>query len=266
MRLVTADVWTTLFWHGLLTAVSISVTLAFIHRQRVVAHYRAIGIVGIWLAILFAAGAICFVLAVSLTKVSNVLFIVSSTPLYAAIISRVFLRETVPLRTWMAIAFAMFGVAVIASGSANHSNSSLLGDAIAFLAALSLACTLSLARKARGRSMVPAMALAGVIYALATLPFAAPFNLGAGDTLWLALMGLVSVPLGFSLIALGPRYLPAPEVGLVLLLEAVLGPLLVWHFLGESPGVRGLTGGAIVITTLITLNITALKSHYAVNK
>ena len=259
VRLVSADEWTTLFWRGLLTAVSISVALTLLHRGRVTAHFRAIGRLGLWLAFLFAGGAICFVMAVSLTKVANVLFIVSSTPLFAAIISRVFLGELVATRIWVAIGFAMLGIAIIASGSLNDGNASVLGDAIALLAALSLAVTLCLARKGHGRSMVPAMAVAGLIYAVIALPFCAPFVLSPDDMIWLGLMGLVSVPLGFSLLTIAPRYLPTPEVGLLLLLEAVLGPLLVWWLLAESPGTTGLAGGGIVITTLVVLNITAMK-------
>lgn len=258
VRLVSADEWTTLFWRGLLTAFSICVVLSVLHRGRVTARFRAIGQTGLWLAFLFAGGAICFVMAVSLTKVANVLFIVSSTPLFAAIISRVFLGESVPTKTWTAIAFAMAGIAIITSGSLAGGEASLLGDGITLLAALSLAVTLCLARKARGRSMVPAMAVAGLIYAVIALPFCAPFDVSPDDALWLALMGLVSVPLGFSLLTLAPRYLPAPEVGLLLLLEAVLGPLLVWWILAESPGIRGLAGGGVVIATLFVLNVTAM--------
>ena len=257
VRLVSADEWTTLFWRGMLTAISISVVLALRHKRHLVGHFRAIGVTGIWLAILFSGGAICFVMAVSLTTVANVLFIVSSTPLYAAIISRVFLGESVPVPTWVAIALAMLGIAIIASASVDGGKASLLGDGIAFLAALSLACTLSLARFARARSMVPAMAVAGLMYALVALPFAPTLAVNATDAGWLALMGLVSVPLGFSLLTLGPRYLPSPEVGLLLLLEAVLGPLLVWRFLGEYPGPRALAGGTLVVATLVVLNVVA---------
>ena len=126
-----------------------------------------------------------------------------------------------------------------------------------------MAVTLSLARKARSHSMVPAMALAGVLYALAILPCASPLDVSAADVCWLALMGLVFVPLGFSMLTIAPRYLPTPEVSLLLLLEAVLGPLLVWWVVGESPGSHGLIGGGIVVATLLVLNVVALRTSGA---
>ena len=107
------------------------------------------------------------------------------------------------------------------------------------------------------------MALAGVLYALAILPCASPLDVSAADVCWLALMGLVFVPLGFSMLTIAPRYLPTPEVSLLLLLEAVLGPLLVWWVVGESPGSRGLIGGGIVVATLLVLNVVALRTSGA---
>ncbi|MBS38448.1 MAG: EamA family transporter [Thiotrichales bacterium] len=259
VRLVETDSWTLVFWRGALSAVAISLGLVVIHRRGSIAHFAAIGGVGLAIAVLFAAGAICFVFAINLTKVANVLFIVSTAPLYAAIYSKVFLKERVPRRVWIAIGLSLIGITLICSSSFSAGNTSLLGDTLALLAAMSLAGTLCLARQARSVSMVPAMAVAGVVYALVALPFAAPLSLDASDVLWLALMGLGSVPLGFSLLTLSARYLPAPEVSLMILLEAVLGPLLVWLVLAEYPGNIALLGGAVVVTTLVVLNLAARR-------
>ena len=146
LRLISADEWTTLFWRGVLTTVAITLVLAVIYKRHLPGHFLAIGINGVWLSVLFAAGTVCFVMAVSLTKVANVLFIVSSTPLWAAIIAKVFLNESVPIRTWLAIIITMLGITVIAYGSIEHGTDSILGDGMALLAALSAAGTLSLAR------------------------------------------------------------------------------------------------------------------------
>ena len=160
-----------------------------------------------------------------------------------------------PKRVWVAIGFSLIGIALLASQSFELGRQSVLGDGLAALAAISAAATFCLARKARATSMVPAMAAAGLLYGLIALPFAAPLDVTPADWLWLALMGLVSVPLGFSLLTLAPRYLPAPEVSLMMLLEAVLGPLLVWLVLSEFPGVRGLLGGGLVVIALLGMHL-----------
>ena len=69
------------------------------------------------------------------------------------------------------------------------------------------------------------------------------------------------VPIGSALMFLGPRYIPAPEVGLLMLLESVLGPVWVWLALGEAPGDYTLLGGAIVLLTLAGNAAWALKNH-----
>jgi drug/metabolite transporter (DMT)-like permease len=66
-----------------------------------------------------------------------------------------------------------------------------------------------------------------------------------------AAMGLVIIPFAFMLISQGPRYLPAPEVAMLMMLETVCAPFLVWMVLGEDPGRYALIGGALVIGTLV---------------
>ncbi len=56
------------------------------------------------------------------------------------------------------------------------------------------------------------------------------------------------------MIGLSPRYLPAPEVSLILRLEALLAPLWVWVVLGEVPSRETLVGGSIILTTLVCLS------------
>src|SRR3546814_5667322 len=103
--------------------------------------------------------------------------------------------------------------------------------------------------------MVPAMALAGLLTAAWALSAALLLEYGpllySGARLGYALiMGLLVVPVSFALITVGPRYLPAAEVGLITLLETVLGPLWVWLVLAEYPGDRALLGGALVVLAL----------------
>ena len=52
------------------------------------------------------------------------------------------------------------------------------------------------------------------------------------------------------LLTIAPRMAPAAEVGLIMLVETVLGPLWVWLGIGEEPSVQTLVGGAVVLLTL----------------
>ena len=77
----------------------------------------------------------------------------------------------------------------------------------------------------------------------------------------LVLAGLVVLPLALVLMTLGPRYLPAPEVAMISLLEAVLGPLWVWWVIGENPGWQTIAGGSVVIVVLMAHSAVRLRSE-----
>jgi drug/metabolite transporter (DMT)-like permease len=104
------------------------------------------------------------------------------------------------------------------------------------------------------------MALGGLVAALLALPLASPLTATASDFRYLAISGLVVLPLGFGLLAVAPRYIPGAEVALITLLEAVLGPLWVWLALGEVPAPAAVLGGSIVIGALAFNSVAMLRS------
>ena len=62
------------------------------------------------------------------------------------------------------------------------------------------------------------------------------------------------------MITLGPRYLPAPEVSLILLVETILGPIWVWLALGEVPLGTTLLAGVLIVGTLFVHTLMSLKA------
>ena len=80
---------------------------------------------------------------------------------------------------------------------------------------------------------------------------------------YLLIMGLLVLPVSTALITLGPRYLTAPEVSLILLLETVLGPLWVWAVLDQMPPAATFVGGSIVLVTLAVHAILGLRRSSA---
>jgi drug/metabolite transporter (DMT)-like permease len=259
VRVIAIDQWSMIFWRGVLVAFCLGTFLVLKHGRETAARCREIGKTGLLLAVVLASSSVLFIVALAHTSVANTLIIVSAAPLFAALISRSFLSEAVAPRTWAAILGAICGIAVIVSDSPGGSN--LGGDLAALATALCIAASLALLRRTRARGAIPAVVLSGLLSAIVSLPLAAPFALGAGQAGLMALLGLVVLPVAFCLTMLGPRYLPAPEVGLILLLETVLGPLWVWLALGEDPGTRALIGGTIVVAALAAHSALALRGE-----
>lgn len=94
------------------------------------------------------------------------------------------------------------------------------------------------------------IAAGGLLAAVIAWPLAAPLAIGLDSFAVLAVMGLVQLPLALALIALSTRFLPAGEVALFLVLEAVFGTLWVWLFLAEAPNSFTLLAGGLVLLTL----------------
>ena len=65
------------------------------------------------------------------------------------------------------------------------------------------------------------------------------------------LAGFFQLGFGFILITIGARSTPSAFVGIIMLTEAVLGPLWAWMFVNENPPLSVLIGGSIVITAVV---------------
>ena len=258
-RLIHVDHWTLIFWRTLFLSFGMWMITSFTYRNRAWQKYKSMGRGGLMMALIYSLGTISFITAITHTSVANTLIILSTTPLFAAIIGWVFLREPIPLRTWIAILLVGIGIFVISSDSENQV-SSLFGDLAAMLGAFCLASGFTIVRRFPTISIFPVISTSGFLTALIILPLAQPFSVTQADMGYLLIMGVYMLPVATALMYLGPKYIPAPEVGLMLLLESILGPIWVWLALGEQPGVRTFIGGAIILTTLAINTVWVLKS------
>ncbi len=73
------------------------------------------------------------------------------------------------------------------------------------------------------------------------------------DLAWLAALGIGQIGLGFALLTVGARLIAAAQVGLITLLEVVLGPVWVWLALDER-GRDGTTTRTMIRTILQKLD------------
>jgi drug/metabolite transporter (DMT)-like permease len=105
----------------------------------------------------------------------------------------------------------------------------------------------TLLRRARSSGTGPILVVAALIVGFSMLPFAWPPAMPAESVPYMVLLGLIVIPVAFTLISQGPRYLPAAETSLLMLLETVLGPVWAWLLLDELPGPAALAGGVLVI-------------------
>jgi drug/metabolite transporter (DMT)-like permease len=246
-RELTVNLGTQLAGRALFAMLGIGVFIAATERGRAIAAFRAIGKPGLAIAALMAVSSGSFIAALNYTSVANVLFLQGLAPVLAAVFGMV-IGERVERRTWIAMAVAVTGVAVMVGGP---SRPSALGFGLSLLMSVSFAGTIVITRHQREVSMAPATWLSQALVFVCAAPFASTADVGPKDVALLAGLGVTQIGLGLIFLTIGARLIPAAEVALITLLEIVLGPLWVWIFLGEQPSATTLAGGAIVLAAVV---------------
>ncbi|MCW8858462.1 MAG: DMT family transporter [Deltaproteobacteria bacterium] len=258
VRLIHADVWTLLFWRCLLTAIMMSLFLALRYRQRFFQSFYAIGKTGLFSALTITIGSLLFVNSLKLTTAANTLIILSASPVISSLLSWLILREKIHLRTKLSIFACFGGILIIFSGSLQ--NGLLLGDLMALGATAMWGSNIVIIRSGKNINMIPANVLGNLcVIPIVLLLGAQPMNVAPADAGVLLLLGGLILPVSFAMITLGPRYLQAPEVSLILLAETILGPIWVWMALGEIPHSRTLIAGMLILGTLIVHTLMSLR-------
>jgi drug/metabolite transporter (DMT)-like permease len=247
-RQLTLDTSTQVLGRAAFAGAALLAYVALVERGRVVGAFKSVGLAGVGVALCVAIASGSFIAALNHTSVARVLFILAVAPVLAALIARVTLREPITRRTVLALSLALAGVALMLGGPGEGS---LAGDGLSFVTALAFALMIVITRWRHDVSMAPAACLSQAVLVVAFLPFASPGEIGSDDVGWLAALGIGQIGLGFVLLTVGARLIPAAQVGLITLLEVVLGPLWVWLALDERPSTLTLVGGAIVIVAIV---------------
>jgi drug/metabolite transporter (DMT)-like permease len=248
MRLIGGDMLALAFWRGVISG-SIFLVLNQIFAPRSMpAKGEWFDRKGLLIIALNAGGVLSWCSAMQHTSAANALLVLAIAPFLAAILSFLLLKERIDRVTALAIALVFTGVLVLASGSLGQGR--LLGDGFALMNAITIAAYYVTLRTTGRRNMLPHLALGSILGGLLAVPFADFEPVTSTQALLIFLSGAIILPGAAGLLMLGPRYLPAPEVSMITLLEVILGPLLVWAVIGENPGQMTLIGGAIIIITV----------------
>jgi len=247
VRLAEAPGWDVMFWRGLFIFTTMAVS------SFCTGHWRGMLVKetakAAWAAaLLYGICSGLFVLSISLTQVANTVVILSSAPFFSALFSWLLIGERIKTLTIIAIIVCMGGVGVVFFSSMEGGG--WLGDILALILAVLMGLAVTLLRKNPSIPRVPMIAVSGLWACLLAAPFAAPLSLSSASYGWIALMGLLQMPLASVLIMVATRYLPSPEVSLFLLIETVLAPIWVWWIIGETPPSLTLVGGVVVIATI----------------
>jgi drug/metabolite transporter (DMT)-like permease len=243
------------FWRSAFTALGLLLIMSF---WRGIGFWKSLP----WRSPYFWLSGLCwgcmftaFMMALTLTAVANVLITLACGPLLTALGAWLFIAHRLPKRTWLAIAFAGMGIALIFTtqlqlGEPNF----LLGICVAMFVPLAGATQWTLIQKSQSigltLDLVPSVFIGASLSSLVTLPLALPLQANAHDIGLLAFLGVFQLAIPCSLSVICARVLKAPEVSLLALLEVIFGIALAWIWANEEPHFSVLIGGSMVLAAL----------------
>jgi drug/metabolite transporter (DMT)-like permease len=256
IRILGLDNATLLFYRGVFSAIAISILLLLYYRTRFLSVVLGIGWIGTLNGFMFAVTNITFVNSIQLTSVANTILILSSAPVFAAILSLIILKENQKPLTWLIIAISFGAIFIIGFGT--YGSGGFLGDMIALGCAISTGFSAVLARLKKDNDLVPSIIVGSVItalYALASAPISA---VDSTQLIYLSVQCLVLIPLAYAIITIAPRFTSSAEVQLVFLLESILGPFWVWIVISETPPINTIIGGSLLLASVFWFAIASV--------
>jgi drug/metabolite transporter (DMT)-like permease len=219
---------------------------------------------GVFLALHFAV----WITSLQYTSVASSVVLVTTTPLWVALFSPLVLRERLGVTTFVGLALALTGGAVVGlsdactwqAGAAScppaaslFGGTAFLGDFLALCGAWMAAGYMLVGRKLRAKmDLIPYIF---VVYGMSAVVLIAimlgmgesPFGFSPQTYLWFALLALVPQLLGHSIFNWSLKYIPASLVSVTLLGEPIGSTVLAYFILQEQPGWVKIGGAALIL-------------------
>ncbi len=248
--------------------------------RRLTRRELALGLLaGVFLAVHFAT----WISSLEYTSIASSVVLVSTGPLWVALLSPLFLREPLTRPVLFGMLLALAGGTIIGLSDSCTIQGGLTcpplsefvqgeafwGNFLALAGAWAVAGYLMIGRSLRAKtSLVPYIFL---VYSIAALVLSSMmFVAGQRPTgftpltyVWIALLALIPQLIGHSTYNWALRYLPAALVSITTLGEPIGSAILAYFILQEAPSSLTLLGGALILAGIYLASSTAKESASA---
>jgi drug/metabolite transporter (DMT)-like permease len=241
--------WQILFWRSIFFSIVVVIYLLITYKKKIFNSFYKSGLPGFIGGLILSLGYSGYVFAMYNTTVANTNFIIQTQTIFLAVFGYIFLKEKISKLTLASIILAFTGIILMVGNSLSPGQMS--GNMVAFIMPLSFATLVLIVRKFPDTDMVPMQFIAGIGATIIGYLFSSKISISSHDIFLGFLAGFFQVGLGFILITIGARRTLSALVGIIMLTEAVLGPLWAWLFANENPPSVVLIGGAIIISAVL---------------
>ena len=244
-----ATLWQILFWRSFFFCIVIIIFLLINYKKKFFSSIISSGLPGIIGGIILGFGFFSYVFAMYNTTVANANFIIQTQTLFLAIFGYIFLKEKIAKITLISIILAISGITLMLGHSLTSGQ--ILGNIVAFIMPISFAALIIIVRKYPNIDMVPLQLIAGIIAMVIGYYAAGRIDVSLYDIFLGFIAGFFQVGLGFIFITIGARSTPSAVVGIIMMSEAIFGPLWAWIFINEQPQTIVFIGGSIILLAVL---------------
>ena len=249
VRMADLDAWTVLGWRSLFSAVFLGGLFLIQSGPRAIGRAVALGWSELFMIATSIMATICYVFALKLTTVANVMTIYATLPFVAAGIAFVWLGERASVRILVASAIALVGIAIMAGSATDPKD--IAGNLAAFAMTVGFGTQLVHAKQHPDVNMTLVIAIAAGLCAVISWPLMAAAVPSFQQLMILAAFGILTTGVAYTLALDGSRRIGSGEAGFISMLDVILGPLWVWLFFAEQPSRSVLVGGVIVLASAL---------------
>lgn len=256
-----ASAWHILLYRSLGLMPALLVIIAIASRGRIIAAFKAAGWPGVLGGMALVASSTGAIVSMKETTIANATLIWGTSPFWTALLAWIFLGEKVRRATLLVLPVAALGLGIMVSGDLGSGR--LTGNLWALLCAMGFGFFNVALRWRHGVDMTPAVFISGFLTVLLTLGV-----IGAmGDPIWVpprdaALafsLGILQIGLGLYFYTLGAKHLPAVDLALLTLLEALFAPTWVYLLFNETIGMPTFIGGAILMAAIVANAVSGIR-------
>ena len=246
----TADDWTIIFYRALSFSITIFIYLFFIHKKRIFKKIIQIGISGLIGGFVLGISNVCFILSMTTTSVANTVFTISLIPFITALFSLLILKEKLAQITVYTMIAAFFGVLMMFYGALKIGE--LWGNMLALITAISFSIYTIIIRSNKNIDMLPCLLISGIMaMGLTSFQNVGSLQISTHDFFLCFLLGGVLSGFVNCCFVFATRHLIAAEATLFFFIEIALSPFWVWLFLNEIISPNTLTGGIIILISIL---------------
>lgn len=250
------DPWTINAYRGLSTGFCLLIYMMLRYRRATISHILPREPMAfIVSAGFFAAGTTLYILALSMASVASVSVLGATSPIFAALLAWLMVRERTSPLVLCATVMVMIGVYLIATAEEQAMQSGLLGTLVGVLVGFTFAGQTVSLRRYRHLEMTPAIMYGGFLVAFLVLVFHGLPILSLHDYAVLALMGLVQLAVPLVLYVEGAKHVPSVQATLIALGDVVLNPFWAWLTYGETVRSGVFAGGTIIVAAILLATV-----------